>query len=107
MWWTEYQYLSSPFFGPMMWFVLMAACSAGAFFMMGAGKMQHTGPTGPRLPADRLGAFEGDRNETMRRADQEEKEFIAFMNRLRAARDKAEFDQSMVQRRAPSSSVQA
>lgn len=103
MWWTEYQHISSPFFAPMMWFVLMVVCTAGAFLVMGTGKMQHTGP---RLPTDGLGTFEDDRNETMQRADQDEKEFMAFMSHLRAARDKAEFDQHWANRRTPSSSGQ-
>jgi hypothetical protein len=103
MWWTEYQNISTPFFAPMMWFLLMVMCTAGAFFMLGIGKMQHTGP---QLPTDRLGTFEDDRNETMRRADQYEKEFTAFMNHLRATMDKAEFDQPTANRRTPSTSVQ-
>ena len=62
------------------------------------------GPIGPRFPltrqpADCPAAFEGYREETLRRLDQEQKEFETFMGHLRMAKDKAEFDQFMAERR--------
>jgi len=51
-------------------------------------------------PVDRPGAFEEYRAETLRRLDQEQKEFEAFVGHLRSAKDKAEFDQLMAERRA-------
>ena len=44
-------------------------------------------------------AFDEYRTETLRRLEEEQKEFGAFLDRLRFARDKAEFDQFMAERR--------
>lgn len=44
-------------------------------------------------------AFDDYRNETMRRLEDEQQEFQAFLERLRQARDKAEFDEFMAERR--------
>lgn len=43
-------------------------------------------------------AFDEYREETLRRLEQEADEFEAFLGRLRAARDKSEFDQFMSER---------
>jgi Protein of unknown function (DUF2852) len=44
-------------------------------------------------------AFDKYRAETLRRMEVEQEEFAAFVERLRFARDKAEFDQFMAERR--------
>jgi hypothetical protein len=44
-------------------------------------------------------AFDEYRAETLRRLEDEQKEFAAFLDRLRFAKDKAEFDQFMTERR--------
>ena len=44
-------------------------------------------------------AFDEYRTETLRRLDEEQREFKAFLDRLRHAKDKAEFDQFMAERR--------
>lgn len=44
-------------------------------------------------------AFDAYREETLRRLEDEHEEFLSFLARLREARDKAEFDQFMQQRR--------
>jgi hypothetical protein len=44
-------------------------------------------------------AFDEYRAETLRRLEEEQKEFRDFLDRLRHARDKAEFDQFMADRR--------
>jgi hypothetical protein len=44
-------------------------------------------------------AFDQYREETLRRLEEEQKEFAAFLDRLRVAKDKAEFDQFMAERR--------
>jgi hypothetical protein len=44
-------------------------------------------------------AFDEYRAETLRRLEEEQKEFKDFLERLRHARDKAEFDQFMADRR--------
>jgi hypothetical protein len=51
-------------------------------------------------------AFDEYRAETLRRLEEEANEFQAFLQRLRHAKDKAEFDQFMAERggAAPSAS---
>jgi hypothetical protein len=44
-------------------------------------------------------AFDEYRAETLRRLEEEQREFRDFLERLRAAKDKAEFDQFMAERR--------
>lgn len=50
------------------------------------------GPSGNR-------AFDEYREETLRRLEDEQREFMDFLERLRHAKDKAEFDQFMAERR--------
>ncbi len=45
-------------------------------------------------------AFDEYREETLRRLEEEQREFMEFLERLRHAKDKAEFDQFMAERRA-------
>ena len=44
-------------------------------------------------------AFDEYRAETLRRLEEEEREFKEFLDRLRQAKDKAEFDQFMAEMR--------
>ena len=46
-------------------------------------------------------AFDEYRAETLRRLEEEQREFKEFLQRLRKAKDKAEFDQFMAERRRP------
>ena len=46
-------------------------------------------------------AFDEYRAETLRRLEEEQREFIAFLDRLRHAKDKAEFDQFKAEHRRP------
>ncbi|MGH7039104.1 MAG: DUF2852 domain-containing protein [Stellaceae bacterium] len=46
-------------------------------------------------------AFDEYRAETLRRLEDEQREFMAFLDRLRHAKDKAEFDQFMTERHQP------
>src|SRR5262245_16494060 len=50
-------------------------------------------------------AFDEYRTETLRRLEDEQREFREFLERLRLARDKTEFDQFMAERRARSAPV--
>jgi hypothetical protein len=45
-------------------------------------------------------AFDDYRAETLRRLEQEQQEFVSYLERLRRAKDKAEFDQFMAERRS-------
>ena len=51
-------------------------------------------------------AFDEYRLETLRRLEEEQREFQAYLERLRRARDKAEFDQFMAERRRRSGPLQ-
>jgi len=113
MWWT---YWPTPwmFLAPLM----MLACMAGMFFMMRAMHGGHHRPTaagvwptgmnlGPHVAArapERQSAFEEYRAETLRRLDDEQKDFQDFLGRLRTAKDRAEFEQFMADRRTRTSS---
>jgi len=50
-------------------------------------------------------AFDEYREETLRRLEEEVDEFQAFLQRLRQAKDKAEFDQFMAERRGSGSTA--
>jgi len=50
-------------------------------------------------------AFDEYRDETLRRLEEEQREFKAFLDRLRHAKDKAEFDQFMAEHRRPQSGM--
>jgi hypothetical protein len=52
-------------------------------------------------------AFDEYRRETLRRLEEEQKQFEEYLDRLRAAKDKAEFDQFMAERRGGGSPVAA
>jgi len=48
-------------------------------------------------------AFDDYRQETLKRLEEEQREFKAFLERLRFAKDRSEFDQFMAARRQPPS----
>jgi hypothetical protein len=50
-------------------------------------------------------AFDEYRAETLRRLEEEQREFVDYLERLRQAKDKAEFDQFMAERRRPPTST--
>jgi len=61
------------------------------------------GPTGTwwtTPPSSGNRAFDEYRAETLRRLEEEQEEFKGFLERLRMAKDKAEFDQFMADRRS-------
>ena len=53
----------------------------------------------PWHPSSGNRAFDDYRSETLRRLEEEQREFREFLDRLRMAKDKAEFDQFMADRR--------
>jgi hypothetical protein len=69
-----------------------------ALWQEGIGPMRTPG-TWWQPPSSGNNAFDEYRSETLRRLEDEEKEFREFLNRLRAAKDKSEFDQFMADRR--------
>ena len=64
-------------------------------------KMGGGGPRAPwgGYPSSGNRAFDDYRTETLRRLEDEQREFREFLDRLRMAKDKAEFDQFMADRR--------
>ena len=54
---------------------------------------------GPATSGNR--AFDEYRSETLKRLEEEQREFKDFLARLRFAKDRAEFDQFMAERRRP------
>jgi hypothetical protein len=52
-----------------------------------------------RAPSSGNHAFDEYRNDTLRRLEEEQQEFRNFLERLRFAKDKTEFDQFMAERR--------
>jgi len=64
------------------------------------GMWQQPGYQGPGAqPSSGNRAFDEYRSETLRRLEDEQREFMEFLERLRHAKDKAEFDQFMAERR--------
>ena len=61
------------------------------------GKAGAPAATNARQPSSGNRAFDEYRAETLRRLEDEQKEFAAFLDRLRFAKDKAEFDQFMTE----------
>lgn len=57
------------------------------------------GPRGHGFPPTGNRAFDEYRTETLKRLEEEANDFRSFLDRLRMARDKAEFDQFMADRR--------
>ena len=53
-----------------------------------------------REPSSGNRAFDEYRDETLKRLEEEQREFREFLDRLRKAKDKQEFDQFMAERRA-------
>ena len=54
----------------------------------------------PPAPPSGNAAFDEYKAETLRRLEEEQKEFVDYLERLRRAKDKAEFDQFMAQHKA-------
>ncbi|MGO8919507.1 MAG: DUF2852 domain-containing protein [Stellaceae bacterium] len=62
-------------------------------------RMRRWQGAGPASSGNR--AFDEYREATLRRLEEEQREFLDFLDRLRLARDKAEFDQFLAERRRP------
>lgn len=66
-------------------------------------KMESWGREFRGFPSSGNAAFDEYREETLRRLEDEQREFREFLERLRKAKDKSEFDQFMAERRTPPS----
>ena len=63
-------------------------------------KMERWGRDGRGFASSGNRAFDEYREETLRRLEEEQREFREFLDRLRKAKDKQEFDQFMAERRS-------
>ena len=120
LWWSDCGPVPWMFLGPIMMVIFIAICLAGMFFMMRA-MQRHRNETAVMGSAGECGigvwpssrntsggmeanhieysAFEEYRAQTLQRLDQEQREFQEFIARLRAAKDKEEFEQFITDRR--------
>ncbi len=76
----------------------------GTWFNLGVGSpssMQGSGARSSRMPPSGNQAFDAYRADAISRLEQEQREFQAFLERLRQTRDKAEFDTFLADRRGP------
>src|ERR1043165_7451140 len=102
-------WIAAMILGFMVWWPLGLATLA---FLIGSGRMGcgpmrrwnwggHPGrfQGTPWNPSSGNRAFDEYRSETLRRLEEEQKEFHEFLDRLRMAKDKSEFDQFMAERR--------
>ncbi len=64
----------------------------------GKNQMRDAARWWPHVPSSGNRAFDEYRTETLRRLEDEQKEFKDFLERLRHAKDKSEFDQFMAER---------
>jgi hypothetical protein len=76
----------------------MACCGTGLGSSIQCVTTQDT-KNGSQLRTDGHSAFDESRAETLRRLEQEQGEFQEFVDHLRMAKDKAEFDQFITERR--------
>jgi hypothetical protein len=63
------------------------------------GRMEGHGPWWGHSASSGNAAFDEYKAETLRRLEEEQKEFRAFLDRLRMSKDRVEFDQFMAERR--------
>lgn len=73
--------------------------SPGRWYGAQASNGNSTFWSGGRARSSGNRAFDEYREETLRRLEEEQSEFLEFLERLRQAKDKAEFDQFMAERK--------
>src|SRR6266545_8034200 len=78
----------------------MSCWKGGGMSRWHAGAEREAGTWWPPSRSSGNRAFDEYRTETLRRLEEEQREFREFLERLRMAKDKAEFDQFMADRRA-------
>jgi hypothetical protein len=75
-------------------------CGRGSGFWKRGRATSGAGGWTNRQPSSGNSAFDEYRADTLRRLEEEQREFFDFLERLRHAKDKAEFDQFMADRRS-------
>ena len=81
------------------WSGRMACWRRGEVGCFGREAMRETASWWRQPPSSGNHAFDEYRTETLRRLEDEQREFKEFLERLRFAKDKTEFDQFMAERR--------
>jgi hypothetical protein len=96
IWWP----LGLMVFAYLIWSGKMWCCGTG--FDHWSDRAENVSPARSRSspPVSGNSAFDEYRIETVRRLEEEQREFRAFLDRLRMAKDKTEFDQFMSERRS-------
>jgi len=90
----------------LIWSGNMRCCGFGfGDWGVDTGRQAHDGWVEPRPSGNRV--FEEYRAETLRRLEEEQREFREFLLRLRMAKDKAEFDQFKGERRGSAQTAPA
>lgn len=82
----------------LIWSGRMGCWKRGSMSEMGRARGRWYGPCGGGRSSGN-GAFDEYKAETLRRLEDEQKEFMDFLERLRQAKDRAEFEQFMNERR--------
>ncbi len=85
------------------WYNMAQPAGENGMRSKGWGSWQMPGASGPTPSGNR--AFDDYRAETLKRLEDEQKEFVEYLERLRHAKDKAEFDQFMSDRRRPATTA--
>lgn len=85
----------------LLWSGRMGYWKRGGMSEMRKARGRWHGPCGGARRRDTSGntAFDEYKADTLRRLEEEQQEFLDFLERLRQAKDKAEFDQFMAERR--------
>jgi hypothetical protein len=118
--WDGYTPMHWTFFGPFMMVLFAAAFAAALFFVYcqrmrhrpvatgwgmqccGSGRLEADDRVKYDAPSASHSAFDEYREATLQRLEHEQRDFQDFVGRLRAAKDKAEFDQFMADRQKQS-----
>ena len=90
----------------LIWSGRMGCWKRGTMSEMGRARGRWYGPCGAGRQSSGNSAFDEYKAETLRRLEDEQKEFMDFLDRLRQAKDRAEFEQFMADRRGRSEGPQ-
>lgn len=99
--WIALMVFSFVFFGPLGLVVLFYMIWTGRMGNCSKSHRKHRWGRQAFQPTGNV-AFDAYREETLKRLEEEQTAFESFMERLRRAKDQAEFDQFMDERRRPS-----
>ncbi|WP_439524636.1 DUF2852 domain-containing protein [Marivita sp.] len=93
--WIAAMVLGFIFFWPIGLALLAYMIWSKRMFNKSCNRSRHMSPKFTAMRSSGNTAFDAYKNETLRRLEEEQENFEAFLGRLREAKDKAEFDQFM------------